>query len=117
MISMLIYQVFAINLTHSKLNVSLIPPTYFAELFSRIMGMRTLWGRTQGFCKIWNGTTPYVLISKPSAVEVSHPFVVCIKIPPNNPKKLSYINKKLLEFFKALLLFVFLTKCIFLFRD
>lgn len=41
------------------------------ELFSRILGMRMLWGRTQGFCRIWNGTTPYVLLSKPSVVEVS----------------------------------------------
>lgn len=48
------------------------------ELFSRILGMRTLWGRTQGFCRIWNGTTPYVLISKPSAVEVSPSFSLYI---------------------------------------
>ncbi|XP_055676455.1 cytochrome P450 4c3 [Lutzomyia longipalpis] len=39
------------------------------ELFTRILGMRTLWGRRQGFCRAWIGTQPYVFISKPSVVE------------------------------------------------
>lgn len=59
-------------------------PNSSSELFSRIMGMRTLWGRRQGFCRVWNGTTPYVLISKPSAVEVS-PFCYIVNIARTNP--------------------------------
>ena len=40
-------------------------------MFSRITGIRKLFGRRQGISKAWIGTTPYVLVSKPSAVEVS----------------------------------------------
>lgn len=40
-------------------------------MFSRITGIRKLFGRRQGISKAWIGTTPYVLVSKPEAVEVS----------------------------------------------
>ena len=40
-------------------------------MFSRITGIRKLFGRRQGISKAWIGTTPYVLVSKPSTVEVS----------------------------------------------
>ncbi|XP_049539564.1 cytochrome P450 4c3-like [Anopheles darlingi] len=39
------------------------------ELFNRIIGARKLYGRHQGISRIWNGLTPYVLISKAAAVE------------------------------------------------
>ncbi|XP_050099708.1 cytochrome P450 4c3-like [Anopheles aquasalis] len=39
------------------------------ELFNRIIGARKLYGRHDGISRIWNGLTPYVLISKAAAVE------------------------------------------------
>ncbi|CAO1419719.1 unnamed protein product [Diamesa serratosioi] len=39
------------------------------EMFSRITGIRKLFGRRQGISKAWIGTTPYVLVSKASTVE------------------------------------------------
>uniref|UniRef100_A0A182QWR8 Cytochrome P450 n=1 Tax=Anopheles farauti TaxID=69004 RepID=A0A182QWR8_9DIPT len=39
------------------------------ELFNRIIASRKLYGRRQGITRIWNGLTPYVLISKAQAVE------------------------------------------------
>ncbi|XP_040172479.1 cytochrome P450 4c3-like [Anopheles arabiensis] len=39
------------------------------ELFNRIIASRKLYGRRQGITRIWNGMTPYVLISQAQAVE------------------------------------------------
>ncbi|XP_052871955.1 cytochrome P450 4c3 [Anopheles cruzii] len=39
------------------------------EIFNRIIAIRKLYGRTQGFSRAWNGPLPYVMISKASAVE------------------------------------------------
>ncbi|XP_058127632.1 cytochrome P450 4c3-like [Anopheles ziemanni] len=39
------------------------------ELFNRIIASRKLYGRHQGISRIWNGLTPYVLISKAQVVE------------------------------------------------
>uniref|UniRef100_A0A182MJS7 Cytochrome P450 n=1 Tax=Anopheles culicifacies TaxID=139723 RepID=A0A182MJS7_9DIPT len=39
------------------------------ELFNRIIASRKLYGRRQGITRIWNGLTPYVLISQAQAVE------------------------------------------------
>lgn len=41
-------------------------------MFTRITGSRILYGRSKGISKAWIGTNPYVLVSKPSAVEVSY---------------------------------------------
>ncbi|XP_035776557.1 cytochrome P450 4c3-like [Anopheles albimanus] len=39
------------------------------EIFNRIIAIRKLYGRNQGFSRAWNGPLPYVMISKASAVE------------------------------------------------
>ncbi|EAT40232.1 AAEL008017-PA [Aedes aegypti] len=39
------------------------------EIFNRIISIRKLYGRQQGFSRAWNGPIPYVMISKASAVE------------------------------------------------
>ncbi|XP_058443129.1 cytochrome P450 4c3-like [Malaya genurostris] len=39
------------------------------EIFNRILSIRKLYGRHQGFSRAWNGPMPYVMISKASAVE------------------------------------------------
>ncbi|XP_058822817.1 cytochrome P450 4c3-like [Topomyia yanbarensis] len=39
------------------------------EIFNRIISIRKLYGRHQGFSRAWNGPMPYVMISKASAVE------------------------------------------------
>uniref|UniRef100_A0A8W7NZQ3 Cytochrome P450 n=1 Tax=Anopheles coluzzii TaxID=1518534 RepID=A0A8W7NZQ3_ANOCL len=39
------------------------------EIFNRIIAIRKLYGRIQGFSRAWNGPLPYVMISKASAVE------------------------------------------------
>ncbi|XP_062538857.1 cytochrome P450 4c3, partial [Armigeres subalbatus] len=39
------------------------------EIFNRIISIRKLYGRQQGFSRAWNGPMPYVMISKASAVE------------------------------------------------
>ncbi|XP_055525089.1 cytochrome P450 4c3-like [Wyeomyia smithii] len=39
------------------------------EIFNRIISIRKLYGRQQGFSRAWNGPMPYVVISKASAVE------------------------------------------------
>ncbi|XP_035911870.1 cytochrome P450 4c3-like [Anopheles stephensi] len=39
------------------------------ELFNRIIASRKLYGRRQGITRIWNGMTPYVLISQAQTVE------------------------------------------------
>lgn len=41
-------------------------------MFSRITGIRKLFGCRQGINKAWIGTSPYVLVSNPSTVEVSY---------------------------------------------
>ncbi|XP_055612679.1 cytochrome P450 4c3-like [Uranotaenia lowii] len=42
------------------------------EIFNRIIAIRKLYGRNQGFSRAWNGPMPYVMISKASAVEQDH---------------------------------------------
>ncbi|XP_062538855.1 cytochrome P450 4c3-like [Armigeres subalbatus] len=42
------------------------------EIFNRIISIRKLYGRQQGFSRAWNGPMPYVMISKASAVEVGY---------------------------------------------
>ncbi|EDS28996.1 cytochrome P450 [Culex quinquefasciatus] len=39
------------------------------EIFNRIISIRKLYGRQQGFSRAWNGPMPYVMISKAAAVE------------------------------------------------
>ncbi|XP_012266584.2 cytochrome P450 4c3 [Athalia rosae] len=39
------------------------------ELFQRLMGMRLLWGQSEGINKAWLGTAPYIFVSKASTVE------------------------------------------------
>ncbi|XP_055609047.1 cytochrome P450 4c3-like [Uranotaenia lowii] len=36
---------------------------------SKITGVRKLYGRRQGMCRLWNGSVPYVLISKAQVIE------------------------------------------------
>lgn len=42
----------------------------YVEVFSRLTGLRKLFGRKQGLNKGWLFGTPYVMISKPECVEV-----------------------------------------------
>ncbi|XP_014225028.1 cytochrome P450 4c3 [Trichogramma pretiosum] len=41
-----------------------------AELFTRLMGMRLMWGSREGINKAWVGQMPYVFLSKASTVEL-----------------------------------------------
>lgn len=53
-----------------KFNVCL--SLFYVEIFSRITGIRKLFGRRQGISKGWFFGTPYVLISKSECVEVMY---------------------------------------------
>ena len=46
----------------------------YVEVFSRLTGLRKLFGRKQGLNKGWLFGTPYVMISKPECVEVKYEF-------------------------------------------
>ncbi|XP_001658816.2 cytochrome P450 4c3 [Aedes aegypti] len=48
---------------------SLMMATDREDMFNRLTTARKLYGRKQGICRIWNGRTPYVLISKAEPVE------------------------------------------------
>jgi cytochrome P450 family 4 len=42
----------------------------FSELLERLLGTTKLWGRRVGINRMWNGSTPYVLLFHPDRVEV-----------------------------------------------
>ncbi|XP_065090057.1 cytochrome P450 4c3-like [Ochlerotatus camptorhynchus] len=48
---------------------SLMMATDREDLFNWLIMARKCYGRRQGMCRIWNGTAPYVLISKAEIVE------------------------------------------------
>lgn len=51
---------------------------FFAEMFSTINGARLLYGRRQGFNRVWAGLKPYILISKATAAEVLHNLLLSL---------------------------------------
>lgn len=42
----------------------------FLELFARITGSKSLWGNRLGLNKVWQGTSPYIMLFDPETVEV-----------------------------------------------
>ncbi|XP_053682550.1 cytochrome P450 4c3-like [Sabethes cyaneus] len=48
---------------------SLMLATDREEMFNRLIAVRKLYGRKQGLSRIWNGSVPYVIVSKAAVVE------------------------------------------------